>query len=139
MSGYNKKNRNVNSDPQLRYIKNPNISSHENFARLYRSVVYSDAMIQLPHYCLRLYVLLVLECKGQSQNNTCVFPVSLWSKHFNEKTFKKARKLLEEKGFIDYTRSRSTKNTVYTLSDRWWKGEPGFQEPAIYHVTVSKK
>ncbi len=134
----NKKN--SGGDPQLHYIKNPNAPQRENFARVHRSAAYSDAMRKLPHYCLKLYVLLILECKGQGENKTCVFPQKLWSMHFNERTFKKARDLLEEAGFITYTKSNSTKMTIYTLSDRWWKDEPAYQmAPTFYEVNVKVK
>lgn len=121
-----------NPDYQVRYISKGK-APHENYARIYRSLFYSDRFLKLSPTAKLIYQAILLECKN-GKRTCCTFPHSAYSKLTTKASFHKAKRELIENGFITEACFK-TKACIYYLSDDWKLEVIPDREPEYHDIS----
>ncbi len=104
-------------DPQGDYLTK---DKNGRFARVFKDLYESPAYLKLTPSARDIYIGLVMETGGK---NWCYYPYSAYITRCTKDTFHKSIGLLEEVGFIEVTRYRTTANK-YKLSEKWKQYKP---------------
>ena len=115
------------------YINNPKWKGSQAFGRIYVSLVMNPKFESLSVYAQNLFFRILLHCctSGDYLNLSCVYPKSEIKKHFDLRTFQKAREELLTAGFIRQKRTTARgQRILYRLSSNWYKynGEVPIEE-----------
>lgn len=116
------------TDYQIKFISKFG-HSHENFARMHRSMYESERYRKLSASAKDIYIGILLAC-NKGNKCRCVFPKSAYEKITTKATFHKAKKELIENGFITEITCR-TNYCIYTLSEDWKLDVIPKREPII--------
>lgn len=115
-----RKRKSATPDTQKRFLTR---GGKACFVRIYSDLIESDAFRNLSFSAQMLFIRMALEAGRQAAKGqtTFTFSAAVYSKYFSRATFHKARKELEEQGFIT-SEVYLTTRAKYRLSEGWKKG-----------------
>lgn len=88
----------------------------KHFARLFKTMLYSEAFTSMPSGAKALLPYMVLASNGKAK---FTFPFTAYTQiGMDKKTFHRNKEVLLDHGFID-EEHHCTSSNVYNLSDRW--------------------
>lgn len=137
MSADVSRKRSKEPDYQVKYISKGKIP-HENHARMFRSLFYSERYRRLSPTAKDLYTAMLLECKN-GQRTSCIFPYSAYKNITTKPSFQKAKKELIINGFIIEKMHFQNRSTVYSLCDDWKLDAIPDREPEYHDISEYKR
>lgn len=130
------KNRKTSSPDYSKHaLNNPHWHGSGAYVRVFVSLVKNPKFDALSIHAQNLYWRIALQCStsGDKRHLSCVYPKSEYEKHFNARTFRKARDELLEAGFIMQKRTTAKgQQIIYHLSDGWYKNDGIIPEQERY-------